>query len=154
MFGFNDRYATVAQLSPEAREMYEAFTKDKPESPLTKAWLAITHYVMDDDMNAVEAPFIEWAAQYGGDRRHERQIRIDRIGDWFISTVFLGMDHGFNYDDDRNYKPILWETMVFWEGEGQCPHPELDREMDRYRSVQDAIRGHAVMVDKVLAVTR
>jgi hypothetical protein len=149
MFDFNERYATVESLSPEARKLYELFTKNvRPES--AKRWLAITHYVMDEDMNGVEAPFIEWAAQYTAENYRERQIRIDKLGDWLISTVFLGMDHGFNVSDDPSYKPVLWETMIFWQNDDvTCPRPDLDNDQDRYRSVQDAIRGHAVMVDKV-----
>jgi hypothetical protein len=47
-----------------------------------------------------------------------------------VSTVFLGLDH--NWSDDG--PPILWETLVF--GGSQ------DGTMRRYRSREDALRGH------------
>lgn len=42
-----------------------------------------------------------WDAEY-------RRVAADRIGDIFVSTVFLPIDHSFGTGP-----PILWETMVF-----------------------------------------
>ena len=47
------------------------------------------------------------------------------------------MDHGFN----KNDKPILFETLVF--------NGELDGEMYRYSSWEDAENGHYKMVKRV-----
>jgi hypothetical protein len=143
------QYVDPKNLSPEARAFYEECV-ERMGKEKSKIWLQTGYYVMDDDLNAVPASFCEWAVQYGGDHRHERQIRIDKHEGWYVSTVFLGLDHGFNYREDPDYKPVLWETMIFWEGEDDaCPHPELKNEMDRYSSVQDAIHGHAAMFDKL-----
>jgi len=54
-----------------------------------------------------------------------------------VSTVFLGMDHGF----DKNDKPILFETMVFGG--------ELDEYMYRYSSWEDAENGHYEVVKRI-----
>lgn len=56
-----------------------------------------------------------------------------------VSTVFLGMDHGFNeyLAEALNLPkppPVLWETMIFGGDE--------DMYQDRYSSKQDALRGH------------
>ncbi len=37
-----------------------------------------------------------------------RHVALDHIGDSKISTVFLGLDHGW-----KPGPPVLWETMVF-----------------------------------------
>lgn len=50
-----------------------------------------------------------------------------------VSTVFLVLDHG--WDDGP---PVLWETMTFGGPD--------DLATQRYRSVQDAIDGHADIV--------
>lgn len=63
-----------------------------------------------------------------------------------ISTVFLGMDHGFPALEEQstwNYRPVLWETMVFGG--------PLDQEMERYRSREDAEKGHARWVREAVA---
>lgn len=54
-----------------------------------------------------------------------------------VSTVFLGLDHSFEGDDSE---PILFETLVF-DG-------ELDGEMDRYYTWDEAVKGHAKMVKR------
>jgi hypothetical protein len=54
-----------------------------------------------------------------------------------VSTVFLGIDHGYEGP------PILWETMVFgtdFQDFGQA----------RYRSQEEAIAGHAAIVAGLL----
>lgn len=46
-----------------------------------------------------------------------------------VSTVFLGLDHGFDDGD-----PVLFETMIFGG--------EHDREMWRYCTWAEAVEGH------------
>lgn len=59
-----------------------------------------------------------------------RNIKVTNItDDVFISTVFLGLDHGFG-----NPIPIVFETLVFGG--------PLDNEGARYSFYQEAIEGH------------
>ena len=66
-----------------------------------------------------------------------------------ISTVWLGLDHGFS-----GKKPIIFETMAFAKKEKTIKfgkqkvkiHNEL--EMDRYSTITEAKKGHKKMVDK------
>jgi hypothetical protein len=51
--------------------------------------------------------------------------------DYFISTVDLGIDHGYG-----NFTGVYWETMVFPKGEW------LDLHCERYTSREDALKGH------------
>lgn len=59
----------------------------------------------------------------------DRRIGVDEIEDIKISTVFLGMDHGFG-----NGTPILFETMIFGG--------PLDSDMARYETIEQARNGH------------
>lgn len=62
----------------------------------------------------------------------KRQIaRYERDGS-FVSTIFLGLDHNFG-----DGPPILWETMMFHQGEWG---PER-----RAASKEDALQNHANM---------
>lgn len=54
----------------------------------------------------------------------------------FVSTVFLGMDHGMTFEGP----PVLWETLVF---RGSLA---IDRSMLRYSSRADAEAGHEATV--------
>lgn len=55
-----------------------------------------------------------------------------------VSTVFLGLDHGFPGADE----PILWETMIFG-------HAELEGYQERYSNYEDAMKGHELAVNLV-----
>lgn len=68
-------------------------------------------------------------------------IGSDKVGNVWISTVFLGIDHSHG----RPGGPILFETMVFGGGVA------LDRSQLRYRTIDEAEAGHALMVDRVKA---
>lgn len=77
----------------------------------------------------------EWAEfmQCGNSR-----IVYTTIGsDVFVSTVFLGMDHGFGMGGP----PILFETLIGGSG--------MDGKMYRYETMKEAEKGHYDCVDKV-----
>jgi hypothetical protein len=70
-----------------------------------------------------------------------RRIARDEIPGGFVSTDMLWADHDFSFD--KNHAPILWETMVYRNGQwGDCR---------RYTSREDAIAGHAAYVAEYLA---
>jgi len=52
----------------------------------------------------------------------------------FVSTVFLVIDHGYRDFGDKNYKPVLWETMIFGGKNNDY--------QERYTSLEDAKAGH------------
>jgi len=56
---------------------------------------------------------------------------------YFISTIWLGMDHG-----SQNGQPLIFESMVF-NGDG-----EGDSDCERYVSESAAIIGHKLLVEK------
>lgn len=52
----------------------------------------------------------EWSLwMFGADETETRRVAVDEVGGFEVSTVFLGIDHGFGYTD----RPILFETMIF-----------------------------------------
>jgi hypothetical protein len=59
----------------------------------------------------------------------------------WISTVWLGLDHGFGYSDH----PVIFETMAFHtDSDGEIDFECQD--MDRYSHLESAFRGHSQMV--------
>jgi hypothetical protein len=78
----------------------------------------------------------EWAQFYDQDYRQIAMTGNDNI---YISTVFLGVNHNFGFEDEQ--RPILFETMVFG---GKC-----DRIQVRYCTYDEAMAGHKVMVAEV-----
>lgn len=99
--------------------------------------MGMGQYVLDEKGNPVECHDIrEWGKFMENPRNKilkkdsffqeidSRKVKIE------VSTVFLGLDHGWSSDD----KPVLWETMIFGGPE--------DQYQDRYSSMEEALKGH------------
>ena len=56
-----------------------------------------------------------------------------------VSTVYLGFDHGFGYGE----KPVLWETMVFCEGEN-------DQDCERATTRAEALEVHQKFCERYI----
>jgi hypothetical protein len=70
-----------------------------------------------------------------GDWNYKRVAKT-KVGDAEVSTVWLGLDHG--YEDTG---PLIFETLVFGG--------PLDDEMERYATEAEALAGHEAMVVRV-----
>jgi hypothetical protein len=62
-------------------------------------------YILNDKIPMLVGDLLEWARWMNAADRH---VNIDLIGNTRISTVFLGLDHGFGGN-----VPVLFETMIF-----------------------------------------
>ncbi len=85
----------------------------------------------------------EWSHALG-QYRHigEDYVRV-RGHTYRVSTVWLGLDHGWFSD-----RPLIFETMVFEHG---LIFEDL---MCRYSTVAEAQRGHIMMVRTVKRIVR
>lgn len=107
------------------------------DKELEKIFSEKRYYALDENNNVFRADMNEWAKCFKKDTFIVKQEHIDNK---FVSTVFLGIDHNFNLlyaDDDKDeYKPHIFETMVFNEGEGR------EQYCDRYSTWKEAEEGH------------
>lgn len=74
---------------------------------------------------------LTWGRWFESADRHVGETQISKYVK--VSTVFLGIDHGFDED-----VPILFETMIFGG--------EHDDYTERYTTWEDAEVGHAKAV--------
>jgi hypothetical protein len=93
-------------------------------------------YKLDKENNAILCEDITEYSNWERDNRKQKVTKQDHIGKVLVSTVFLGLDHGFGSE-----KPLLWETMIFGG--------DHDLYQDRYSSIEDALIGHQQAVDLV-----
>lgn len=85
------------------------------------------YYVLDENGNPVPEPDpLAWAAWF---QTALRVLALDHVGATRVSTIFLGIDHGFGG------KSLLWETAID-EGNGF-------EVVARYSTREEAMRGHA-----------
>ena len=78
-----------------------------------------------------------WAYLHGID--DYRRVAEDTIGSYWVSTVWLGIDHSWGEGP-----PLIFETMVFPVADGE-PHL-MDIDCERYTTENEAIEGHARFV--------
>jgi len=86
-------------------------------------------YILDENYKPIPASIAEyqtWTEEDPGNKI----VKQENIKNVLISTVFLGLDHAY-----ASKEPILWETMIF-EG-------KYDQYQKRYKSYEDAVKGHA-----------
>lgn len=94
----------------------------------------MSEYYIENDGKTVSVDVQTWAREFD---RANRQVARDTISGSEISTVFLGIDHSYGVP------PLLYETLVFGGS--------LDQEMKRYTTREEAVAGHAEMVERVRA---
>jgi hypothetical protein len=101
----------------------------------------LKHYIQDEHGEPVETDLYTWAAWF--ENADNRVIAHDRdesgTRDILVSTIFLGLDHGFGEGP-----PILWETMVLKDGGS-------DVYCERYTSRADALAGHRAVCRRASA---
>ncbi len=107
------------------------------------------YYVLNTDKSVHPVTLIEWANFFENTDRHVRHTTIKKYNTR-ISTVFLGLDHGYpQWSGHTNkYRPVLFETMIF------CDDPEYDNYMQRYSTWDEALEGHREVVRMIVNVIR
>lgn len=87
-------------------------------------------------------------------RMDYKRVAQTQVGPYWISTVWLGLDHGFD-----GKKRIIFETMVFdrpeddnWVALNKVMDPSYSEfaeiECQRYSTEEEALAGHAEIVEK------
>jgi hypothetical protein len=77
-----------------------------------------------------------------------RRVAATQVGPYWVSTVWLGIDHAFG-----GGPPLIFETMVFATSDavrGLGP----DLECQRYSTEAEALQGHEDTVTLVRATTQ
>jgi hypothetical protein len=108
------------------------------------------YYVLDQEHNAIPWPdqkMIQWARIHEQTCRERRQIvKQEDIGDNWLSTVFLGLDHNIAYRISGIGGPHIFETMVFGpEREDGYRETADDAYMERYSTRSQALEGHELI---------
>jgi len=105
-------------------------------------------YILDDDHQPHPASTLEWARWY---ETADRRVALSETELHEVSTVFLGIDHGWHADSP----PILFETMVFARERGGDGRLGEDLGlMDRYATWDEALKGHNDILREVSKLER
>ena len=93
------------------------------------------------NLKSEECSRIEWDSIFYNNKK--KFIKQEMAGDYYISTVFLGIEH-LHGDGILN----IFETMVFDSYENGETGEEVD--LIRYDTIKEAREGHKKMVEKYL----
>jgi len=102
--------------------------------------MTLEHYILKSDGSIEIVSLMEWAKWF--EESKDRFVKQDKVNGFFVSTVFLGLDHNFT----DSGAPILFETMVFDENRKNDygSHPDIYSE--RFRTKEEAILNHDKLV--------
>jgi hypothetical protein len=89
-------------------------------------------YILNENHDPVPEPDVLKAAEWF-DNFANRVVMQHEIGESFVSTVFIGLDHSFG-----SGPPILFETLI--QG------GPLDDHMERYATWGEAVAGHTALL--------
>lgn len=95
----------------------------------------------------VPCPSLNKLGQFMAKRPHKKRVRSTYIGKYWVSTVFLFIDHNWLHDGE----PLLFETMIFAkEGtEAENEDDELHTYCERTTTWRNALKQHWQVVEKV-----
>jgi hypothetical protein len=98
------------------------------------------YYVLDkNNVPVKELDVNKWAKSVCDIKK--RRVAHTKVGSKVVSTVFLGIDHGFG-----GGPPVVFETIVFGG--------KYAESMQRYCTYQGAIEGHEEAVKLVKSVDK
>jgi len=83
----------------------------------------------------------EWSEKF---QKRDTTIAKDTVDGYLISTVWLGLDH-----NHFGSPPLIFETMIFCD-DGNFK----DVYMERYSTMEEALKGHKYAVDNLSAIVQ
>ena len=87
---------------------------------------------------------LEWAKWFETAERHVAKTELTAgVTKLVVSTVFLGIDHNFGFEDKR---PILFETIIYSPAKTPEDRSSWDDCQWRYRTYDEAERCHNAIV--------
>ena len=85
-----------------------------------------------------KAVLVDRETYLNSQEKQDRTVAKSTIGDYLVSTVFLGLDHQWH----EHGPPLLFETMVFGKG-------PLDERQERCTTWEEAEAMHKAMCEEV-----
>lgn len=115
---------------------------------------SLWQYIMDDKKNVLSTKDYNLIEAFTSSKN--KIVRQTYIREYFISTVFLSIDHDFEFEkilirwneNKPNPNPIVFETMISSEKDGWLSYEV------RYRTYKEAVKGHHCAVRMVIDAIR
>lgn len=152
-------------LAEKLKVKWDAWTSSSDEEKLN-LMVKEDYWILDDNNNVVKPESWIGYHRWMETARITGRIHVAQtyIGVYWVSTVFLGLDHSdrwlwkWRYDDDlveHFYKPTVFETMIFykdayekahWNNISVSFHKDMDY-LERYCTWKEAEEGHQEAIE-------
>ena len=78
--------------------------------------------------------------------RDDRRVKQDVVGEYWVSTVFLTIDHAWNEPEnpEKDYQPLIFETMIKNTVTGGWEDFQ-----NRDYTWDEAVAGHDLVVERL-----
>lgn len=115
------------------------------------------HYILDLQGNPIPAlNWQVWGEWFERNDADARRVSETRTKFFWVSTVFLGLNHNWNPDGP----PLIFESMAFRQPRAcdiravmpESPLIRAEEFCDRYSTRDQALAGHIAMVAECLAL--
>jgi hypothetical protein len=125
---------------------FQALRKDF-QADMEEARLGLRHAVLSEDGAVMECDLMTWAYWLEKGRAQRVLAQEELEGGYWISTVFLGLNHQYN----PKGSPLWFETMIFAPPDGKplelirpgyIPKHGPEVFCDRYTTLAEALAGH------------
>ena len=97
-------------------------------------------YILKDKIPIPCEDLMEWRRWF--ETSNNRIVKHTTIGNFYVSTVFLGIDHNYYTSDE----PILFETMIF---NNDKDAKDAEEYQERYSNYDEALEGHKKAIEYV-----
>lgn len=106
----------TARIHDERAQDGELRAKWREEMAKREPNVTGKYVLLSDHSVREELDLLAWARWF---ETADRIVKQEQIGPYFVSTVFIGLDHGLLRE--RNVCPLLFETMVFFRRDLPAP---------------------------------
>ena len=116
----------------------EVVTTEETKEELVKRLLCLNRIYYNRQCEPVEYNDADFSIE-------NKRVTSDTVNGFWVSTVFLVIDHAFRFILSEKHEPVLFETMVFKGGDGACEDCQW-----RYCTEEEALYGHKKIVEHIL----
>lgn len=117
-----------------AQELFEWVQKTLDRNPFIRADGRRLHYILNGHEVVPVDDLLLFAMWYEDGNRIVKQ---EQIGEYWVSTVFLGLDHNWGWEGP----PVLFETMIFIDEKADVA--------ERYCTWDEAAAGHDAICERL-----
>jgi hypothetical protein len=108
----------------------------------------MTYYAWDRKTDKVTPCTLDEMCEAAGSFAKRRRVKMTEVGDYHVSTVFLGLNHRYDGPDGHFFETMVFDATVGDDG------LKADYGQWRYDTAEQARKGHQDVVNQLMTGTK